>query len=127
MSNMSIPNSREKSIPIMVAYRGKSIVAGNLTCSGVFKKTVEQRDKLLVLDAYGFDVAYMRDVMAQGCKLINLRVKDTGENYRINIKTFKEKAVIRSIGKFPQRMYVPLRYWQPVNPKPRGPVQLALM
>ncbi len=124
----SIPKSKGKSIPIHVSYKGRKIVAGNLTPGGVFKKIVERRDKLLVLDSYGFDTSYMDDVFAQGCKRIELRVKDTGEKYFIDTDTFKKYAVIRSIGRFGRRMYVPLRYWeQPEVPKQDKPVQLTLM
>lgn len=114
-----VSKSNEKSIPISVTYKGKRVIAGNLTPDGIFLKTVERRDKLLVLDAFGFDISYMRDVFAQGCNYIKLRVKDTGERYSIDVDTFKKNAVTRSIGKFGPRLYCPLKYWIRTDQKPK--------
>lgn len=110
-----------KKIPIFVNYQGKEIVVGNIFPNGTFVKKVEQKDKLIVLDAYGLDVKYMKDVMLR-CKTIRLHEKD-GSLYEIDINTFKAKAITRSIGKFGERMYCPLKYWNMLdnkcsNPKP---------
>jgi alanyl-tRNA synthetase len=101
-----------KSIPLYVEYKGKSVLAGILSSQGTFNKTVLRKDKLLILDSYGFDVEYMKDVYAQGAKWIDLKVRDTDEHYQIDTPTFKKYAVKRSIGKFGQRLYCPLKYWK---------------
>jgi len=99
-------------IPLYVNYQGKRIVSGVLGCDGVFRKRVELRQKLLVMDAYGIDHQNFRELAAFGCKAIKLTERDTGRVYTVDFATFKAKAVPRTIGKFGLRYYLPLRYWQ---------------
>ncbi len=107
-------------IPLYVDYQGKRVVSGILGPDKVFCKSVELRQKLLVMDAYGIDEENFRELNAFGCKAIELRERDTGRRYFIDFDTFKAKAVPRQIGKFGLRCYLPLRYWQTLEPAAAG-------
>lgn len=98
-------------IPFFVNYSGNRVLVGKLRPDGTFSKSVRREQKLMALNAYGFDNAYMADVLNLGCKAIELREIDTNITYRISIADFIKFSVNRSIGKFATRMYVPLQYW----------------
>ncbi|WP_049752068.1 hypothetical protein [Carboxydothermus hydrogenoformans] len=108
--------NRRGSIPLYVDYQGKRVVSGILGPDKVFRKSVELRQKLVVMDAYGIDEENFRELNAFGCKVIELRERDTGRKYLIDFDTFKAKAVPRQIGKFGLRYYLPLRYWRTLEP-----------
>lgn len=112
--------SKRDGIPLYVDYQGKRVVSGILGPDKVFRKSVELRQKLLVMDAYGIDEENLRELTAFGCKAIELRERDTGRRYLIDFDTFKAKAVPRQIGKFGLRYYLPLRYWQTLEPAAAG-------
>jgi len=107
-------------IPLYVDYQGKRVVSGILGPDKVFRKSVELRQKLLVLNSYGIDEQNFRELNAFGCKGIELTERDTGRRYFIDFDTFKAKAVPRQIGKFGLRYYLPLRYWQTLEPAAAG-------
>lgn len=103
---------KSNGIPLYVDYQGKRIVSGVLGSDGVFRKRVELRQKLLVMNAYGIDEQSFRELAAFGCKAIQLTERDTGRVYIVDFAAFKAKAVPRTIGKFGLRYYLPLRYWR---------------
>ncbi|PKM82557.1 MAG: hypothetical protein CVU89_03390 [Firmicutes bacterium HGW-Firmicutes-14] len=107
-----------KDIPLTVNFKGKQVVAGNLLPDGTFKKTVARKQKLFALDAYGLDPEYMHPAFDLGCKIIELREKDTNDVYRISADKFKQYAVKRALGKFKPRLYCPMKYWDQINRKP---------
>jgi len=92
-------------------YQGRRVVVGELE-NGVFRKKVKLRQKLQVMDAYGFDEDYFSILDSAGCKQIELVEKETENVYRIDFKTLKTKGIWRKIGKFGKRVYLPLKYWQ---------------
>ncbi len=112
--------NRRGGIPLYVDYQGKRVVSGILGPDKVFRKSVELRQKLLVMDAYGIDEQNFRELNAFGCKGIELTERDTGRKYFIDFDTFKAKAVPRQIGKFGLRYYLPLKYWQTLEPAAAG-------
>lgn len=97
---------------LYVSYNGKRILSGILGPDKVFRKSVETRQRLLVLDSYGIDAENLEELATYGCKAIELTERDTGRIFTVDFATFKAKAVPRSIGKFGLRYYLPLRYWQ---------------
>ncbi len=111
---------KSNGIPLFVEYQGKRVVSGVLGKDGVFRKSVELRQKLFVMNAYGIDEENFRELQALGCKAIELTERDTGKKYAIDFETFKAKAVPRQIGKFGLRYYLPLRYWQTLEPAAGG-------
>lgn len=111
---------RRKSIPLFVEWQGRRVVSGRLGRDGIFRKSVETRQKLFVLDAYGIDEANVNELKALGCRAIELRERDTGRIYRIDFSRFVEKAVPRQIGMFGVRYYLPLRYWQTTEQAAEG-------
>lgn len=77
----------------------------------------------MCFDSYGLDLSYVEKLKALGCKVIELREKDTGKTYRIAFDFFLKKAIRRNIGHFPVRLYLPLKEWQdPSKPQPQKPV-----
>jgi len=107
-------------IPLYVDYQGKRIVSGLLGRDGVFRKRVELRQKLLVMNAYGIDEQNFRELAAFGCKAIQLTERDTGRVFIVDFDAFKAKAVPRQIGKFGLRRYLPLKYWRTIEPAAAG-------
>lgn len=88
----------------------------------MFRKTVELRQRLLCFDAYGLDLSYVEKLKAFGCRVIELREKDTKKTYRVDFDLFLKKAIRRAIGRFPVRLYLPLKHWdEPGKPKPEKP------
>lgn len=113
-------SKRDGGIPLFVDYQGKRVVSGILGPDKVFRKSVELRQKLLVMDAYGIDEQNFRELQALDCRAIELTERDTGRKYFIDFHTFTAKAVPRQIGKFGVRYYLPLRYWQIIEPAAGG-------
>lgn len=109
-------SQRGGGIPLYATYNGKQVLSGILGPDRVFRKSVAQRQKLVVMDAYGIDEENFRELTAFGCKAIELWERDTGRRYLIDFDTFKAKAVPRTIGKFGLRYYLPLRYWRVLEP-----------
>jgi hypothetical protein len=107
-------NKRGGGIPLFVEYQGRRVVSGILGKDKIFRKSVELRQKLLVMNSYGIDAENLQELNAFGCKGIELTERDTGRKYFVSFDTFKAKAVPRQIGKFGLRYYLPLRYWQEV-------------
>ncbi|RDV84892.1 hypothetical protein [Ammonifex thiophilus] len=89
---------------------GELVPVGQIK-DGRFIKKVRTRQKLRVMDAYGIDASVVEELRKQGVTEIELHEVDTGKLYNLPLPVFLEKAVIRSIGKFPPRLYLPLRYW----------------
>lgn len=110
--------------PLFVSYLGKRTLSGFLGPDKVFRKSVERRQKLLVMDSYGIDAENLQQLETLGCRAIELTERDTGRKYTIAFAVFKAKAVPRQIGKFGLRFYLPLRYWRvsETPEKEKGPV-----
>ncbi|MCG0276606.1 MAG: hypothetical protein L5655_10735 [Thermosediminibacteraceae bacterium] len=104
-----------KGIPLYVDYQGKQVLSGILGPDKVFRKSVETKQKLFVMNAYGIDKSNFEELKALGCKAIELSERDTKKKYVIDFATFEQKAVPRKIGKFGLRYYLPLRYWQKIE------------
>lgn len=99
-----------------MSYLGKRTLSGFLGPDKVFRKSVERRQKLLVMDSYGIDAENLRQLETLGCRAIELTERDTGRKYTIAFAVFKAKAVPRQIGRFGLRYYLPLRYWSCSEP-----------
>ncbi|MDN5331415.1 MAG: hypothetical protein PWP45_640 [Tepidanaerobacteraceae bacterium] len=106
---------KRNGIPLYVNYQGKQVVSGILGHDKVFRKSVETKQKLIVMDAYGIDEPNFEELKALGCEMIELIERDTGKKYLIDFATFEKMAVPRKIGKFNVRYYLPLRYWRKVE------------
>lgn len=104
-----------KLLPVYVYYNGKRIVSGILDQDKVFHKSVSLRHKLLILDAYGIDEPNFQELKAFKCREIELTERETGKKYRIDFDTFQAKAILRQIGHFGPRRYLPLRYWKVIE------------
>lgn len=99
-------------IPLFVNYQGRRVLCGVLGPDKVFRKTVQAKQKLIVLDSYGIDAITVEDLKTLGCRAIELFEQDSGTKFTIDFATFQAKAIPRAIGKFTLRYYLPLRYWR---------------
>jgi hypothetical protein len=98
--------------PLFALYNRNIKLSGILRLDKVFFKKVMTYQKLRVLNAYGIDKDNINKLQPLDCKIIKIYEADTGTIYSMSFAEFQEKAVLRKIGKFGPRYYLPLEYWQ---------------